>query len=238
MQKPVFKRILLKISGEALAGEKGFGFDYPIISNIARQIKEISKLGVECGIVIGAGNIFRGAYDKALDRNTADTTGMLATIINSIVFKTFLEKENLSACVFSSLPFPKGTEYFVAEKAIRFLESKGIAIIAGGTGNPYFTTDTAAALRCAELKADVLLKATKVDGIYDKDPIKNSDAKKFVKLTHGEALEKKLKVMDATAFAFCMENNIPIIVFKLLEKDSLKSCVLGLPVGTIVNKGD
>jgi uridylate kinase len=238
MLKPVYKRILLKISGEALAGSKGFGLDPAIVSSIADDIREISLAGVQIGIVTGAGNIFRGGSADNMDRTTADNIGMMATVINSLFLKQYLENKGLSACVMSAVPVPKVAEYFVAETAIRHLEKGDIVIVAGGTGNPFFTTDTAAALRCAEMKANVLLKATKVDGVYDSDPVKNPNAKKFDTITHADALAKNLKVMDATALSLCMENNIPIIVFKLLERGSLRTCVEGRPIGTVVRKGE
>jgi uridylate kinase len=238
MLKPVYKRILLKLSGEALAGTKGFGVDPAMISRIADEIKEITLAGVQTGIVIGAGNIFRGAAAEDLDRTAADTIGMIATVINSLFLKQYLEKKGLSACVMSAIPIPKAAEYYVAETAIRHLEKGSVVIVAGGTGNPFFTTDTAAALRCAEIKAEVLLKATKVDGVYDSDPVKNPKAKKFKTISHAEALAKNLKVMDAAALSLCMENDIPIIVFNLLKPGTLCACVEGSPVGTIVRKGE
>jgi uridylate kinase len=235
--KPVFKRILLKLSGEALAGSKGFGIDSQVADTIADEIAEISKAGVQIGIVIGAGNIFRGGLAKELDRTAADTIGMMATVINSLFIKQHLEKKGCVVCVMSAVPIPKAAEYFVAETAIRHLDKGRIVIVAGGTGNPFFTTDTAAALRCAEIKADILLKATKVDGVYDSDPVKNPKAKKFNTITHADALARNLKVMDATALSLCMENDIPIIVFKLLERGNLRKCMEGSPIGTIVKKG-
>jgi uridylate kinase len=237
MQKPVYKRILLKLSGEVFAGSKGFGFDPAVVDGIAADIREVHDAGVQIGVVIGGGNIFRGGSAESLDRSLADNIGMLATLINSLYFKAALEKTGMAACVMSAVPFPKAAEYFTAESARRHCESGDVVIIAGGTGNPFFTTDSAAALRCAEIKADVLLKATKVDGVYDSDPVKNPAAKKFQSISHGDALAKNLRVMDATALALCMENDIPIIVFKLLESGSLRRCVEGAAVGTIVKKG-
>jgi uridylate kinase len=237
MLKPVYKRILLKLSGEVFAGSKGFGFDPAIVDRIAAEIREIHDAGVQIGIVIGGGNIFRGGAAENLDRTIADNIGMLATIINSLYFKASLDKIGVTSRVMSAVPFPKAAEYFTAETARRLCEEGNVVIIAGGTGNPYFTTDSAAALRCAEIKADVLLKATKVDGVYDSDPVKNPGAVKFQSITHADALAKNLRVMDATALSLCMENNIPIIVFKLLEAGSLRRCVEGALVGTIVKKG-
>jgi uridylate kinase len=235
--KPVYKRILLKLSGEVFAGSKGFGFDPAIVDRIAAEIREIHDAGVQIGVVIGGGNIFRGGAAENLDRTIADNIGMLATIINSLYFKASLDKIGVTSRVMSAVPFPKAAEYFTAETARRLCEEGNVVIIAGGTGNPYFTTDSAAALRCAEIKADVLLKATKVDGVYDSDPVKNPGAVKFQSITHADALAKNLRVMDATALSLCMENNIPIIVFKLLEAGSLRRCVEGALVGTIVKKG-
>jgi uridylate kinase len=236
--KPVYKRILLKLSGEVFAGSKGFGFDPAVVDRIAAEIRELHDAGVQIGVVIGGGNIFRGgSAAEGMDRTLADNIGMLATLINSLYFKASLEKIGIPCCVMSAAPFPKAAEYFTAEAARRLCDSGAVVIIAGGTGNPYFTTDSAAALRCAEIKADVLLKATKVDGVYDSDPVKNPAAKKFESITHAEALARNLRVMDATALSLCMENNIPIIVFKLLETGNLRRCVEGAPVGTIVKKG-
>jgi uridylate kinase len=235
--KPVYKRILLKLSGEVFAGSKGSGFDPAIVDRIASDIRELHDAKVQIGIVIGGGNIFRGAAAENLDRTLADNIGMLATIINSLYLKASLEKIGVPTCVMSAVPFPKAAEYFTAEAARRQCDSGYVVIIAGGTGNPFFTTDSAAALRCAEIKAEVLLKATKVDGVYDSDPIKNPKAVKFTAISHADALAKDLRVMDATALALCMENNLPIIVFKLLDSGSLRRCVEGQPVGTIVKKG-
>jgi uridylate kinase len=237
MLMPVYKRILLKLSGEVFAGSKGFGFDPEVVDRIAAELREIHDAGVQIGVVIGGGNIFRGGAAENLDRTVADNIGMLATIINSLYFKASLDKIGVTSRVMSAVPFPKAAEYFTAETARRLCGEGNIVIIAGGTGNPYFTTDSAAALRCAEIKADVLLKATKVDGVYDSDPVKNPGAVKFQSISHADALAKNLRVMDATALSLCMENNIPIIVFKLLEAGSLRRCVEGALVGTIVKKG-
>jgi len=237
MAKPVYKRILLKLSGEVFAGARGFGFDASVVDRVAADIREIHSLGVQIGIVIGGGNIFRGGTAESMDRSLADNIGMLATTINSLYLKSSLEKIGVKTIVMSAIPFPKAAEYFTAEAARSHCENGSVVIIAGGTGNPYFTTDSAAALRCAEIRAEVLLKATKVDGVYDSDPVKNPNAVKFARISHAEALSKNLRVMDATALALCMENNIPIIVFKLLESGCLKKCIEGAAVGTIVKKG-
>jgi len=231
---PVYKRILLKLSGEVFAGSKGFGIENEVVDRIAADICQIHTAGVQIGIVIGGGNIFRGGSAENIDRCLADNIGMLATLINSLYLKSALEKTGANVCVMSAVDFPKAAEYFTAESARKKLENGSIVIIAGGTGNPFFTTDTAAALRCAEIKADVLLKATKVDGVYDSDPMKNPAAVKYTSITHSDALAKNLRVMDAAALSLCLENKIPIIVFKLLENGSLKKCIEGQPTGTIV----
>jgi len=233
---PVYKRILLKLSGEALMGSRGFGFDPAVVAQIADEIKEIHDAGVEIGIVIGGGNIFRGASSENIGRCAGDSIGMLATTINSLVIKDCLVQRGVDARVLSATEMPKAAEYFTSETACRYLSEKKIVIIAGGTGNPYFTTDTAAALRCLELQAEVIMKATKVDGIYDCDPMKNPQAVKFDTLTHAEALQKQLKIMDATAFSLCMDHSVPIIVFKLLQRGNLRKSIEGLPIGTIVTK--
>ncbi len=238
MVQPIYKRVLLKLSGEALIGAKPSGFDPAVISQIADEIEEIHAAGVEIGIVIGGGNIFRGASGEDLERAAGDTIGMLATTINSIVMKEYLVKRGVDARVLSAVDMPKVAELFTQEKALAHLDKNRIVIIAAGTGNPYFTTDTAAVLRCLEIKAEVILKATKVDGVYDRDPAKDPSAIKFASITHAEALQKNLKIMDATAFSLCREHSLPIIVFKLLERGNLRKCIQGLPVGTIVKKGE
>jgi uridylate kinase len=238
MMKPVFKRILLKLSGEALTGVKGFGFDPQIVNQITDEIKEIHDAGVEIGIVIGGGNIFRGATGEGIDRAAGDAIGMLATTINSLLIREYLAFRGVDARVMCANDMPKTAELFTQERALAHLAKKRVVIIAGGTGNPYFTTDTAAALRCLEIHAEVILKATKVDGIYDSDPIKNPGAVKYTTISHAEALQKKLKIMDAAAFSLCMEHKVPIIVFKLLERGNLRKCIEGLAIGTIVKKGD
>ncbi len=235
--RPVYKRVLLKISGEALAAKNGFGFDPAKVNQIADEIKEIHDAGVEMGIVIGAGNIFRGGTAEGIDRAAGDMIGMLATAINSLVLREYLENRGIDSRVLSAIDIPKAAEFFSSRRALHHLEKNRIVIIAGGTGNPYFTTDSAAALRCLEIRAEVLLKATKVDGIYDSDPVKNPAAKRFDSLTHSQALEKNLKIMDATAFSLCMEHAVPIIVFKLLEPGNLQKVIEGIPLGTIVKKG-
>lgn len=232
-----YRRVLLKLSGEVLAGSKGYGIDPAIVKDIAMEICGIQAAGVQIGIVIGGGNIMRGASAEGIPRVTADTMGMLATVMNSLALKEMLEVCGASACVLNAVRLDRAGEYFTQEKALKALDEGQIVILAGGTGNPFFTTDTASALRCAEIGAEVLLKATKVDGIYDSDPFKNPNAIKFNEISHSEALARGLKVMDATAFSFCMENSIPIIIFKLLEKGNLLRCVEGQAVGSIIKTG-
>ena len=238
--EPYYKRILLKISGEALAGERGFGIDSDIAKQIAAEIKPVHAAGVEIAMVIGGGNILRGveAAAKGLNRTASDTVGMLATIINSLLFKEALLGVGIETRVLSAIKVEKAAEFYLPQRAINHMHNRRVVIIAGGTGNPYFTTDTAAALRCIETQCDVLLKATKVDGIYDSDPVKNPDAVKLNAITHSDALKRNLRIMDATAFSLCMENNVPIIVFKLLESGNLQKCIEGHQIGSIVNKGD
>ena len=231
-----YTRILLKLSGEALAGNQGYGLDPTVIQFISKQVQEVYELGVSVGIVVGGGNIFRGVSDaaKGMDRSTADYMGMLATVINSLSLQDALEKLGLPVRVQSAITMPQVAEPFIYRKAIRHLEKGRIVIFAGGTGNPYFTTDTAAALRASEIKADVLLKATNVDGVYTADPKKDPTATKFETLSYMQALNMGLKVMDAAAISLCMENKLPIVVFKLQEEGNIKKLVLGEPVGTIV----
>jgi uridylate kinase len=237
--QPKFKRVLLKISGEALAGARGYGFDPQTCQQLAAEIKEIVSAGVQLGIVVGGGNIFRGLGESArgMNRTAADTMGMLATVINGLALKQFFETAGVPTVVYSANCIEKATQTFSAPSAVAALEQGFTVIMTGGTGNPFFTTDTAAALRCAEIEAEVLLKATKVDGIYDSDPMKNPNAVKLSTLTHQSALEQDLKVMDATAFSFCMQNAIPIVVFKLAEPGNLIRCLEGQPVGSIVTRG-
>ncbi|MDR0303545.1 MAG: UMP kinase [Chitinispirillales bacterium] len=234
-----YKRILLKLSGEALAGETGFGVSSDILLNVAQDIKQVAAAGIEVAVVIGGGNIFRGmsAAANGFNRTAGDNVGMLATIINSIMLAETLKKIDIDARVMNSFQVDKVAEYFVAENAIRHLQKKRVVIVSGGTGNPFFTTDTAAALRCAELNCDVFFKATKVDGIYDKDPMKYKDAVKFNEITHSFALEKRLKIMDSAAFSLCLDNNVEILVFELLNKGNIFRAVNGENVGTAVKKG-
>jgi uridylate kinase len=232
-----YKRVLLKLSGEALAGNKGYGIDNSIVEQIASEIAELCDNGVQFGVVIGGGNILRGASTEGVSRVAGDTMGMLATVINSIALKESLQKFGVEAIVLTAVHMDRAGELFTVDAAKSHLGKNRVVILAGGTGNPFFTTDTASALRCAEIGAEVLLKATKVDGIYDSDPVKNPGAKRFEEISHSEALTRNLKIMDATAFSFCMEQSIPIIIFKLLEPGNLRKCIEGLPVGSIIQTG-
>jgi uridylate kinase len=236
MKKPHYKRILLKISGESLAGEGDYGIDPPVIQQIAREIKEVKNLGVEVAIVIGGGNIFRGmaASSKGMDRASADYMGMLATVLNALALQDSLEKIDVFTRVQTAIEMREVAEPYIRRKAIRHLEKGRVVIFAAGTGNPFFTTDTTASLRAMEIGAEVILKATKVDGIYESDPMVNKKAKKFDEITYFDVLKKQLKVMDATAISLCMDHRIPIIVFNLKRKGNIKRAVLGEKVGTKV----
>ncbi|MCL2182169.1 MAG: UMP kinase [Chitinispirillia bacterium] len=232
-----YKRVVLKLSGEALAGERGFGIDSDIISKVAGEVAHVAKGGVQVAVIIGGGNFLRGATTEGVSAVAGDAMGMLATVINSIAFAERVIACGVDARVLTATRLDRLGEYYTPGRAIDLMKSGVVAVIGGGTGSPFFTTDTAAALRCAELGGEVIMKATKVDGIYDSDPVKNPGAVKFDEITHAYALSKKLKVMDATAFSFCMERDIPIIVFKLLEDGNLAKCLKGQPVGTVVNSG-
>lgn len=234
--KPVFKRVLLKISGEALQGRFGFGIDYDITASIAKQIKEIKRLGVEVAIVIGGGNIFRGssAGARGIDRANADYMGMLATVINGLALQDALEKAGVFTRVQTAIAMQQLAEPYIRRRAIRHLEKGRAVIFVAGTGHPYFTTDTTAALRAIEIGADVILKATKVDGVYSSDPVKNKKARKFDSLSYLDVLKKGLKIMDATATSLCMDNKLPIIVFNLTKEGNIKKVILGEKIGTIV----
>ena len=236
MESPFYKKILLKLSGEALMGEQEFGISSDVITSYAKQIKEISDLGVEVSIVIGGGNIFRGISGAAqgVDRVTGDHMGMLATVINSLALQNSIEKLGVPTRVQTAIEMPKVAEPFIKRRAQRHLEKGRVVIFGAGTGNPYFTTDTAAALRAIEMETDVVIKATKVDGIYDKDPVKYPDAKKYQTVTYNEVLAKDLKVMDATAISLCRENKLPIIVFNSLDEGNLKKVIMGEHIGTTV----
>jgi uridylate kinase len=232
-----YKRVLLKLSGEVLMGNREAGLDDTMINEVCRQVADIKKLGVEVGLVVGGGNIFRGltAAAAGMDRVAADFMGMLATVINALALQDYLEHLGHFTRVMSAIEMPKVCEPFIRRRAIRHLEKGRIVIFAGGTGNPYFTTDTAAALRAAEINAEVLIKGTKVDGVYDSDPAINPKAVLYEKLAYSEVLGKNLRVMDASAASLCRDNKIPIVVFNLYQKNNLKNIVLGKKVGTIVS---
>ena len=235
--KPYYSSILLKLSGEALQGEQGYGIDNDILNQIAKEISEVSKLGVRISIVIGGGNIYRGvsAAAEGMDRTTADYMGMLATAINSIALQHFLEKHGLVTRVQSALELNRVAEPYIQRRALRHLEKGRVVIFAAGTGNPYFTTDTAASLRALEINADIILKATKVNGVYDKDPNKFDNATMFKSLKYMQVLEKELEIMDSTAISLCKDNKIPICVFNLFEKNNIKKIAMGKKVGTTVS---
>jgi uridylate kinase len=235
MEVAKYKRIMLKISGEALAGDTGFGIDFEFTNVIALQIKELVKLGVEIGIVVGAGNIWRGRSGDGMDRTTADYMGMMATCINALALQDSLENIGVNTRVQTAIEMKAVAEPFIRRRAMRHLEKGRVVIFAAGTGNPYFSTDTTAALRAAEIEAEVILLAKKVDGVYDKDPHKYNDAKKFDKLTYLNVLEKGLQVMDSTATSLCMDNNIPILVFGLDKPENIKRAILGEKIGTLVS---
>ncbi len=235
-----YQRILLKLSGEALAGEQGYGIDPEVITSIAGEIKEVVDLGVQVALVIGGGNIFRGlaASSKGMDRASADYMGMLATVMNSLAMQDALEKQGVVTRVQSAIEMQQVAEPYIRRRAVRHLEKGRVVIFSAGTGNPYFTTDTAASLRAMEINAEVILKATKVDGVYTSDPKKDSDAVKLPVLTYLEVLQKGLQVMDATATSLCMDNNLPMIIFNLTQHGNIKKVVLGEQIGTIVKGGD
>ena len=234
--KPKYRRILLKLSGEALGGESGVGINPESFHSMAQQIAEVRQLGVQVVVVIGGGNIFRGLQgsERGIERATGDYMGMLATIINSLALQDALEKCGVPTRVQSAISMSQIAEPFIRRRAVRHLEKDRVVIFAGGTGNPYFSTDTAAALRANEVGAEIILKATKVDGIYDSDPKKNPKARRYAQISYLEALQKQLKVMDSTAFSLCMDNKMPIIVFELFKPHNLKRVVLGERVGTLV----
>jgi uridylate kinase len=236
MTKPSYRRVLLKISGEVLWGKRGYGIDPEMVSSIAQQIKEVNGMGVEVGIMVGGGNIFRGwsAEKIGMDRVSADYMGMLATVINALALQDALEKVNLFTRVMTAIHMEEIAEPYIRRRAIRHLEKERIIILAAGTGNPYFTTDTAAALRAVEIEAQVIIKGTKVDGVYSDDPKKNPEAKMFKSLTYLEVLNRQLKVMDTTAISLCMDNRLPIIVFNLQKEGNLRKIIEGKKIGTIV----
>lgn len=237
MKKPIYKRIVLKLSGEALEGDRGFGIDPKVTSSIAQQIKEVRELGVDIVCILGGGNFFRGVEGEknGIDRATADYIGMLATVMNGLVMSDALEKVGVQTRVQSALEIKALCEPYIRRRAMRHLEKGRVVIFAAGTGNPFFTTDTAAALRAVEMDADVILKATKVDGVYDKDPLKHKDAKKFTKLSYLNVIKKQLRVMDTTATSLCMENQLPIVVFNLNQPGNIRRVVMGEKIGTVVS---
>jgi len=235
---PTFNRILLKLSGEALMGEQNYGIDTKVAESVAQQIKDVHKLGVEIAIVVGGGNIFRGVSKSAgnMDRSSADYIGMLATVMNACVLQDALEKLNVYTRVLSAIDIPQLAEPFIRRRAIRHLEKKRVVIFAAGTGNPFFTTDSAAALRALEIKADIILKGTKVDGIYTADPMTNPDATRFDEISYQEVLEKQLKIMDASSISLCMDHDLPIMIFNMRKSGNILKAVEGdLSIGTLVS---
>jgi uridylate kinase len=239
-EKSRFKRIILKISGEVLVGEEQYGISPQVLNEISREIKDVKDRGVQVAVVVGGGNLFRGvdADAKGMDRASVDYMGMLATVINSLAFQEALEKTGIHTRVQSAIEMRQLAEPYIRRRAIRHLEKGRVVIFAGGTGNPYFSTDTAASLRAMEIGADALLKATKVDGVYDSDPEKNTDAIRFDRLSYIDVLKKNLKVMDATAISLCMDNQLPIIVFNVRVKGNIIRAVMGEKLGTFIGMGE
>jgi uridylate kinase len=238
MEAPVYKRILLKISGEALAAGQGFGVDNQRVHEIAAELADVHRLGIEIAIVVGGGNFFRGVAEQAkdMDRVSADHMGMLATVINALALQDALEKQDVFTRVMSAIEMNQVAEPFIRRRAMRHLEKGRVVVFAGGTGNPYFSTDTAASLRAMEIKADAILKATKVNGIYTDDPVLVKDATMFDHISYMEVLRRGLRVMDATAIALCRENNLPIVIFNLNEHGNIRRVVLGERVGSLVHQ--
>jgi uridylate kinase len=232
-----YRRVLLKISGEALMGEQAYGIDVDVARSVAEELKAVYKMGVQVAVVVGGGNIFRGVSKSAgnMDRSSADYIGMLATVMNAVVLQDALEKIDVDTRVLSAVDIPQLAEPFIRRRAVRHLEKGRVVIFAAGTGNPYFTTDSAAALRALEIKADIILKATKVDGVYSADPVKDSTAELFNEISYRQVLERQLKVMDASAISLCMDNNLPIIVFNMRQPGNIRRVVMGeTGVGTKV----
>jgi len=236
VKKSIYKRILLKISGEVLSGKKPFGIDSSILKQVAEDLKEVKILGVQIGVVIGGGNIFRGlsAEEQGMDRVNCDFMGMLATCINALALQDVLEKKGVATRMMTAIEMSDMAEPYIRRRALRHFEKNRVVIFAGGTGNPYFTTDTAASLRAMEISAEVFLKATKVDGIFDRDPEVFNDSKKFDELTYIDVLKKDLKIMDSTAISLCMDNKMPLIAFNLKQKGALAKVVCGEKMGTII----
>lgn len=233
--KPEYKRVLLKLSGEAMVGSGNFGIDPKSVKGLGEEIREVHELGVEIAVVMGGGNIFRGTEEEWMDRATADYCGMLATLINSLALQDVLERMGVFTRVLSAIGMQQVAEPYIRRRAIRHMEKKRVVIFAAGTGNPYFSTDTAAALRAMETRAEVILKGTKVDGVYSADPLRDKKAKRFVRLSYLDVLKKNLKVMDATSISLCMDNGLPIVVFDLFRKGNLKRVVCGENIGTTVS---
>jgi uridylate kinase len=236
MTQPAFRRVLLKLGGEALAGSQGFGIDPLRADAVAAKVLEVKSLGIQVAIVIGAGNLWRGreGIERGMERATADYMGMLGTVINSLALMDALERAGVVTRVMSAVEMRAVAEPYIRRRAIRHLEKDRVVIMGGGTGNPYFSTDTAAALRAMEISADIVIKATKVDGVYDSDPEKVPNAKRFDRLTYIDALNRRLQVMDSTAISLCMDNNLPIIVLDMWQPESLIQAVMGKPVGTVI----
>jgi len=236
MDRPVYRRVLLKLSGEALMGKSSFGIDPEVVDMIASEIRGVVGLGVQLGVVIGGGNIFRGieAGARGMDRTSADYMGMLATVINSLALQSALEHRGVVTRVQTAIEMKAVAEPFIQRRAVRHLEKGRVVIFGAGTGNPYFTTDTAATLRAVEIKADILIKATKVDGIYDRDPVRDANAVKYEKISYTEVLTKNLKVMDSTAISLCRDNALPLVVFNIQAAGNIKRVVCGEAVGTVV----
>lgn len=236
MDKPIYSRVVLKLSGEALAGKKGYGFDQDILDQIADEVIEVARLGVEVAIVVGGGNIWRGRSGVGMDRTTADHMGMLATVINSLALQDALENKGMQTRVQTAIEMRQIAEPYIRRRAIRHLEKERVVIFACGTGNPYFSTDTAAVLRAAEIEAQVILLAKNIDGVYDSDPKLNPDAKKFDKISYISVINKGLTVMDTTAISLCMDNKLPIIVFGLEKEHNILAAVTGKKIGTIIEE--
>lgn len=238
MNSPKFKRVILKISGEALVGNQGFGLEHDMLVTVARQIAELKDMGAEVCVVVGGGNLWRGIAGSAqgMDRATADYMGMLATVMNALALQDALEKAGSDTRVLSAIEMRQVAEPYIRRRAIRHMEKGRIVIFAAGTGNPYFSTDTTAALRAAEIEAEVILMAKKVDGVYDSDPMKNPQAKRFDRLSYLDVLSRGLGVMDSTATSLCMDNNIPVIVFDLTKEGNIRRVIMGEPIGTYVGR--
>jgi len=239
--KPVYRRILLKLSGEALLGKHAYGIDVATLRGLSQEIRDVSSLGVQVALVVGGGNIFRGIQTSrqyGIDRVSADYMGMLATVINSLALQERLERDGVMTRVLSAIEMRSIAEPYIRRRALRHLEKGRVVIFAAGTGNPYFTTDTAAALRAMEISSDVILKATRVDGVYDKDPMLHKKAKMFKELTYIDVLQRNLKVMDATAISLCMDNDLPIVVFNLTKRGNIRKVILGEKIGTVVRGGN